>query len=664
MATYDILKDFDEGSNPDRMSFSAAACIAVFRRKWPVTYSRKKRKSVSDNTSFVTDLKGLLVIVDDISNVTVSSTKENHISSMSATLKPGLNYISEILPGDYVFCWMAQSKKTIEDVIKNLGNGDPCNNWMDGLKFFGKVAACRKNSTTAGQSGHRNTKFMLTALGFTEYDAKLYFEPYLGLPAFSPAVGFLQYYGTKINELILEAKGDLQSDKIVPLIYRVLLGNGAKPFVLQENHRASEGVDNPNTLILPKEVSSVFGVKTGTKPGGNVGIVDVTNFIHGVQKFSETGNTPESIFVSKIEKTDGSISFTGKKIMGSFLPNLPAFTGAKPVWELLKQFVNTTVNEMFTSLKVGPDGKVAPTLTLRQLPFSSGLISETYTPKDELDPTLRAKERAAKKALESLGGESTVAGMKLIERVREKTQKTGDFNPFDSAAAPPMEQMYDVTRFLELPRWKIHPVFVKTFDIGRSDAMRINFIHVYGEAGAAAGNKNQQQIIRDPPIKDELDVLRSGLRPFMATVPCGPTDVIRHGAGAWMNLLADILMGQELTLTGTLDCHGIQQPISIGDNIEYDGVVAHIEALTHSFFIDMNGNAVFGTQLQLTRGLSAEQAGEDDFALFAGLHAGDMSTFDSFVTRDGTGLTVGKGDSDNLKTAADIDDILDKGSSS
>lgn len=658
MASYDILTDFKAGNDPDRLSFSAACSIAVFRRKWPVTYSRKKRGSISQDTSLVTDTKGVLVIIDDVTNVTVSSTKSNHISSLTAVLKPGLNYISELLPGDYVFCWMAQDKETIADIVKNLAAGKPCNNWMDGLKFFGKVSACRKKSSINPHSGTRDTRYMMSALGFGELDSKLYYEPYLQLPEFSPALAFLQYYGSKLNELIgVDAKGGVETDKIVPLVYRLLLGSGVPPHRFgsaastdqsTEQIHATEGLDNPNIFILPQEVASVFGVKEGSKPNGQVGLVDVMQLVHGVHKFPEGGATPQEVFCPKLQDSTGPTRFTGNKLMGTFLPQLPAFTGAKPLWELMKQFVNSTVNEMYTALKVNADGKIMPTVTLWQLPFSSGLSGEVYRPKDYMSPENRAKERSAKAELEKLGGPTSENGMQFINAAKKRA-KSG---VFEGVLAPAPDE-YEMTKFLELPRWRIPPIFVKGFDVGRSDAMRVNFIHIYGEAGASTGVKPVQGFLRSPPIKDDLDILRSGLRPYMATVPCGPTDVIRLGPDAWMQLMADLLMGQELTLTGTLDLHGIPQPISPGDNIEFDEVVAHIESIVHTFSLDPLGNPSFTTSLQLSRGMSADQADGTDFALFTGLNTGDMTTYDPAITRDGEGLTMTTGNSDDLTTRSD-----------
>jgi hypothetical protein len=266
--------------------------------------------------------------------------------------------------------------------------------------------------------------------------------------------------------------------------------------------------------------------------------------------------------------------------MGKFLPQIPQFENTN-VWSILKQYLNPAMNEMFTCLRTNGDGQVVPTLVVRQLPFSSPLV-------------------------------------KL---------------PFP------------VTRFLDLPRWRAHPILVRQASVGRSDSLRINWVQCMGLAPEPVGKNNATaQLVRNPPYRDDLDVARSGLRPYKVTIPCALEDVrVRvdeSGATAaknWNALLADILMGQHLTLTGSVTLAGIQAPICIGDNFEWDGVVFHIEAVTHSCSENTDGKRSFSTTLQLSHGVRA-QPGEDDISLFAGIRADDMTAFNPGVTDEGQNL--------------------------
>jgi hypothetical protein len=58
-------------------------------------------------------------------------------------------------------------------------------------------------------------------------------------------------------------------------------------------------------------------------------------------------------------------------------------------------------------------------------------------------------------------------------------------------------------------------------------------------------------------------------------------------------------------LNGTCSTVGIAAPIVPGDNLEYDGVVYHIESVSHSCSVSPNGVRHFITQLSLTHGCNA-----------------------------------------------------------
>jgi hypothetical protein len=121
----------------------------------------------------------------------------------------------------------------------------------------------------------------------------------------------------------------------------------------------------------------------------------------------------------------------------------------------------------------------------------------------------------------------------------------------------------------------------------------------------------------------------------MLTVNCGASDVRERKAGDWMYILSDILMGQHLALTGSLELVGVQSPICIGDNIEYDGHILHIEAVTHSYQnVVSTGQRIFSTTLALSHGLKGDQLNGSDFSLYSGTEVDDLRTREAKNTRD------------------------------
>ena len=298
-------------------------------------------------------------------------------------------------------------------------------------------------------------------------------------------------------------------------------------------------------------------------------------------------------------------------MLGTFLPSPPQFDGQKTIWAILQQFLNPTINEMYSCLRVNPAGKIFPTLVVRQLPFSSGLITEEYRPKP------------------------LPVAAHLRDQQKEKQQKKKVATTIQHKDPLPTElRNLTLTRFMELPRWRVHPILVKSVDLGRSDAVRVNFIHAYGES-ALAGMTSVRQFVTDPPLSDDIDIARNGLRPYLSTVPCDPVDSRNRSSSDWMYILSDILMGQHLTLSGSVELVGVQAPICPGDNLEFDEHVLHIEAVAHTFMMNPNGFKSFSTTVALTHGIKAEQATGADLAMYSGSDQRDLAQpLDAGQTRE------------------------------
>ena len=656
MRTYDILADFGlKDEEADRITLNAGCVVAIFRHRYPVTFSRKKGASFSNEVTRATELNGgPLIIVDDLANVQVSSTKSNHIDTLTGSLRPGLNYLAEAMPGDYVFCWMVQSQEAVASLTKRLLEGRQCNEFNDGLKFFGKLSGMRKRVQIQPQTGTKVTTFVFNATGFSEFDGSIYFEPFLQLKSVGLMADWLQKYGIKLNEIIARSGMGIGVNEILPALLQVFFGRGIpnNSGLSQGGPKITDGLDNPYSFVVPTEVAKVFGVSTGSKPHGLIAYTDMLEVVHGVQSYLDdvhidanaVGGTVDfqedddripregsltrgKVFQPQGAGGNGKMHYTQDRQMGVFVPSVPATDGQRTAWNLINQFLNPAVNEIYTAMRTNAQGRVYPTLISRQLPFSStaGLVSNSFVPKPFMAPS-RIKKDA----------EVNVDGpiMRTFEKERVADFGTLDVSigDFDTDKQPISVKL---TRFLELPRWRIHPVFLKSFDIGRSDALRFNFINVQADAGGAkSGISVTGGFVRNPPVRDDLDVARSGLRPYMKTIPCAPADAVDRNPSAWMYVLSDILMGQHLTLTGNLESDGIQQPIVVGDNVEFDETVLHIEAVAHSFNSDGNGNRKFTTNLSLTHGVNAAQANDDDTSLYTGITSAQLTAYDPAIMRD------------------------------
>lgn len=615
MRTYDILADFGvKDEHADRVSLNAGCVVAFYRYAKPATYSRRNRDSISQSPLDAVEMLEPIFVTDILSAV-VASSKANHISTAQLQLAPTIDYLSEVMPGDFVFVWMLQKEETLTSLLERLKSGKQCNKFNDGLKFFGRVVRPRKRFSTF-PNGVKTLTHTITGVGFSELDAAIYFEPYLALRSVGMLSDWLQKTGIRLNEIIASNGQGVAVNKIIPEILRVMYGTGIPANSgLPSQPEITNGLDNPYAFIIPSQVGKVFGVDHGSKPHGLVAYTDVLEVLHGVQKYTDDIQiTAENIDTSRrgvvfqpdISGSSLRVSYTGTPQLGVFLPSVPAMQGSKSVWSLISQFVNPTVNEIYTALRTNKDGEIFPTFVLRQLPFSTGLTSDKFT----LRPIKTAN-----------GEISAQKGLDLTLPVPEL------YSPDDRTVTR--------TRFVELPRWRIHPIFIRDFDVGRDDALRFNFIHVQGESGARTGTNQTGTFVRDPPYQDQLDILRSGLRPYMRTVPCAPEDVVNRGAGVWMELLSDFLMGQHLMLTGSLVVDGIQQPIVPGDNVEVDETLLHIEAVTHSFS-STGGNRRFTTTLVLTHGVTSQQLDtqSNEQSLYTGIRQTQSPQLEPGITQD------------------------------
>lgn len=622
--TYDIINDYQLDAESEYVSVSPFWLLCVFRMKFPTTYDRNKRASQSDTYSEAVEVRGKpLIITDDCIQLQVTSTKTSYLMQASAALiDSGTNYLSEIFPGDYLMAWMVNDKSTYDSLIKRLGEfsnqgGGTVNKFKDGLKFTGRVQSLRKKITQSA-SGARTSRYQLTAVSFNEFDAQIFYEPHLAEK--TPAIGnYFSKLGASLNQLI-SGEGEhkptsIDVNKAIPLFLDLLLGKGVPPNLSRGNAdprlQSTTGLTANYSYILPDIVGKALGKTKTSTSGGLLTYADVLECIIGVQHYStqEFSDDEKALMEGEVENIDeleiaknfqpdgtrggGSRRF-GDNMLGEFLPQVPHFTD-KSVWTILQQYLNPAVNEMYTCLRVNPDGLVVPTMVVRQLPFTSELLTVDI----------------------------------------------------------------QTTRFLELPRWGIAPVLVKEVDIGRSDALRFNFVHVYGDTVDHAA-PFASQIVRNPPIRDDLDIARSGLRSHMQTIPCSPADTRQGSPAKWMAISSDILMGQQLTLTGIMSTFGIQAPICPGDNIEWDGIVFHIESVTHSCGIQPNGMKSFSTQLALTHGVRSDP-GLEDITIYAGINTDDHLSFNPGATKESPQSYDTTDRPGNSRNAGDLDFIDDEG---
>lgn len=277
---------------------------------------------------------------------------------------------------------------------------------------------------------------------------------------------------------------------------------------------------------------------------------DIYNGIFGIQKYASGSSQKlsDGMNPSELRVKFGRISYTPISCQGDSLLK-PEYWNQVKAWSIINQFTNAPLNEIYTCFKISKSGKVMPTLVFRQMPF---------TQEDFEDKTI------------------------------------------------------PVTRFMNLPRWKINPSMILTKDLGREEAARINFVQMFGSSTVSSNGAGiSLQIAQKNYDYDSDDVQRSGLRPYIVNTQFDEltTNKQKYLSPQWAKVLGNALIGGHLKMNGTITCAGIIDPISVGDNLEDDGIVYHIEQVSHTCNINVsNGEKTFRTNIALSYGMHVDSS--------------------------------------------------------
>ena len=564
-----------EGDRESEVSVSPHWVIHVVRFAEPLTSSKARMAeaartpymsrniSLDDSSDTITKTIRPLTISRECLNLSVTASKGSHVHSLQATLAGGRDYMSAIMPGDWIFAWMMNDIETYIDVLLRLRqNKGRVNEFKDGLKFVGRVHSVNERLVQS-PTGLRQTSTSIQGVGFGELDSSTFFDPNLARQE-KYLEKVLQNLNIPLANILNQASEDaskgrgIDVNKIIPELLRAYIGEGISgPGVSAGGVNTATGAavrtkEAPYAYVIPSEVAKILGVETPSKQDSQVfSYADILSTVLGRQKYKNNAPDtyeillPDGVSSQDPSKRNGIRHETSERLSGDFMPTPFAF-GNRSVWSILGDYSNPAINEMFTALKVGPDGRVMPTLTLRQMPYSSPPVAARYGNK--------------------------------------------------------------VTAFHEIPRWVGHPSLISSMNVGRSDAARTNFVHLYGiPVAPTLATDMTEQLVKHPPMNDLQDYKRHGLRPHMAQYPSSPTEIVEGGPDFWMLIRSDTLMGQHLVLSGSVTMLGVVEPIAVGDNFEFMDTLYHIEAVSHSCQVRQDGTKTFHTTLSLSNGMRSDR---------------------------------------------------------
>jgi len=498
-----------------------------------------------------------LVVENDCIQVSVVVNKSVLTDSMTAVLvETDVNYSTAIAPGDFVFVNMLNSEneaRRIAEIASN--NSGNINNVNDGFKGLFKVQGVRKTISVDPATGTKRVLVRINAFAFTEFNNTIYYNPYM----LNVDIG-KQSAGQDGNSLVFPTNlsaayaqyvspdGAGSCRDIIRMLINAFVGTG----VTDNGETARDGmVITANTqFYIPSQIGRLLGLPLAKAAK------DIYTYLFGVQQYGNTSNK-SSISVgfnpSNIQPQNGRYYFTSDDNPGTTLLKAEYWNQVN-AWSIINQYTNSPINELYSCIRVSPDGKVLPTIVFRQIPFTSELFGS---------------------------------------------------KPFDTINMK-------VTKFMSLPRWKVNSSLVLNTDLGREETARINFVQYYSSPPSDLKKPDgwiSAQTKAINYVHDANDVLRSGLKPYVVNGTFQDTTLNNpeYNSRQWALILGDAVMGGHLKMNGTLECAGIVDPIAVGDNLEYDGTIYHIEEVAHSCVIDfITGNKIFRTILKLSHGVSLD----------------------------------------------------------
>lgn len=515
-----------------------------------------------------------LVVINDAISIQVQYSKQNPLQAFSCTLKQGdLNYMTAIHPGDYVLVNIVNDEPKALELRQRALDSKAINRYNDGFKGVFKISDVRMTLTTNPSTGQKEYVVSVTARAFDEFNNTLYFNPALTNETALQKL-FLNNFKNFLDLIVQKDKNNVQP--LVKTIIKRTIGVGMAKVAKQDTV-----LNQIPAYKLPLQLGQLLNIAEGTVANPvtgkmtNIFASDLNRYYLGIWNPSPKkgvgkiiSKPPKEGFTSFFTKDSGEANFysTALELPGARQLTLQDFSNIK-VWSMLQDYANPVLNECYTCFRTDKNGFVYPSLIVRQKPYN--------TPK-----YLKAKKKQ------------------------------------------------DHTQFLDIPRWKISPDLITDFNIGRSDAARVNFVQVFTRSLSVNDALNQaQQIQKGNYVVDEDDVIRNGRKTFIQNCNYDyPNAPDQYKGDAWAELVADWVMNSHLKLNGSISCIGIEDPICIGDNLEFDRVVYQIESIAHNMVISPDGAKSFRTNISLSMGI--DERSDSSLTVY-----GEMDHTDSLTKR-------------------------------
>lgn len=530
---------------------------------WVITFVRwDYRDTLRTQTTTPNQVRRTLVVENDCIQVSTTGNKGTLTPNVSMVfVETDVNYSTEVHPGDFVFVNMLNWESDARAVANAARDGLQINGATQGFKGFYKVQSVRKFIQVDPESGTRTVLIKIDGFAFTEFNNTIYFNPNLINQKNLYNQGLFLADISKAWASLVSTSGKPAIQDVIAFLIQSLIGTGVNA---QAQVVGGLVITQNVHFLVPVLVGSLLGINSAANHNNfnsTTSAKDIYQYLFGIQSYSSApfqtaaqGLNPTNL---QSKQMYPGFYYTAQRCPGFSLLK-PEYWNQVKLWSILNQYTNSPLNELYTSFRVSPNGNVMPMVVFRQIPFTS--------------------EDFVGQMLGVLDG---------------------------NAASIP------VTQFLTLPRWKVGGESVYSIDIGMDEAARINFVQYYAKSNFSnKGMEMAGETALHNYIFDKDDVARSGLRPYVVSNQFDdlPSALIKS-APTWARIFGDAVIGGHLKLNGTLELIGIQDPIAVGDNLEFDGTVYHLEQVTHVCSINSeDGKKTFRTTVSVSHGVSVNSS--------------------------------------------------------
>jgi hypothetical protein len=540
-------------------------CVALF-----MIFNNKDTFYNSSNTIGGNPMEvSQICVVSDILSASVNQNKRSPEGQGNIILSSGVyNYQTLLSPSDHVIIWMGDDATEFNTLISNISQGRPCNYASSGLKFMGKINSVR-SIFTQDPGGQKTLRYNITVSSFTEFNTQFFYNIALQNSNYGGSTGSERKMIEIYSQISQSWTDFLQNDDsgraylshyILMFYVNVFLGQGPTA----DARYVGSLLRSPNAALqVPQELNTLMNGDIDSSPNYN----NILNRIVGIQEYENTSYLPDSSF-SPVTSGPTTIqafrTLTCTNILTGNLSAPPMNFNSFSVWQILQEVSNPSLNEIYTTLKVNSSGDISPTFVARQIPFTSIYMNTGQVIGNSLEP---------------------------------------------------LQCDHAFTRMVDLPRWVIDPsMALNGFNFGTSNSSKFNFWSVNGMfvtlSDKLSAAETLQVALGNYRI-DERDIYRNGSRNLLCSTNNSIISTNNEGSRvidvkSWTNLVTDFYASNHLKLSGNIELTGISAPICIGDNMEIENKIFHIESVTHNYNCTAEGKKSFRTLLDLSNGVNSD----------------------------------------------------------